>query len=110
MCIRDRSFTVADLPGLIEGAHLGHGLGVQFLRHIERTSVIVHLVDVSDASAAAGGNARPDPVADFKVITDELKSFDAALAAKPTILVGAKADEMCIRDSFEVGDGVWAFR
>jgi GTP-binding protein len=86
------SFTVADLPGLIEGAHLGHGLGVQFLRHIERTSVIVHLVDVSDASAAAGGNARPDPVADFKVITAELESFDPALAAKPTILVAAKAD------------------
>ena len=80
------SFTVADLPGLIEGAHLGHGLGIQFLKHIERTSVIVHLVDVSDASD------RPDPVADFKVITDELKSFDPALAAKPTILVAAKAD------------------
>jgi GTP-binding protein len=86
------SFTVADLPGLIEGAHLGHGLGVQFLRHIERTSVIVHLVDVSDASAAAGGNDRPDPVADFKVITAELESFDPALAAKPTLLVAAKAD------------------
>jgi GTP-binding protein len=82
------SFTVADLPGLIEGAHLGHGLGIQFLKHIERTSVIVHLVDLSDSP----GEARPDPVADFKVITDELKSFDPALAAKPTILVGAKAD------------------
>ncbi len=80
------SFTVADLPGLIEGAHLGAGLGIQFLRHIERTSVIVHLVDVSDASG------RPDPVEDFKVITEELKSFDPALAKKPTILVAAKAD------------------
>src|ERR1035441_5341789 len=86
------SFTVADLPGLIEGAHLGHGLGIQFLKHIERTSVIVHLVDVSDASAAAEGTARPDPVADFRVITAELKSFDPALAAKPTILVAAKTD------------------
>ena len=86
------SFTIADLPGLIEGAHLGHGLGIQFLKHIERTSVIVHLVDVSDSSAAAEGNARPDPVADFKLITDELKSFDPALAAKPTILVAAKTD------------------
>jgi GTP-binding protein len=85
------SFTVADLPGLIEGAHLGHGLGIQFLKHIERTSVIVHLVDVSDASATEG-TVRPDPVADFKVITGELKSFDPALAAKPTILVAAKAD------------------
>jgi GTPase len=86
------SYTVADLPGLIEGAHLGAGLGIQFLKHIERTSVIVHLVDVSDSSAAASGNARPDPVADYKVITEELKSFDPALAAKPTILVAAKVD------------------
>ncbi|WP_433974911.1 GTPase ObgE [Tunturiibacter lichenicola] len=80
------SFTVADLPGLIEGAHLGAGLGIQFLKHIERTSVIVHLVDVSDSSD------RTDPVTDYKVITEELKSFDPALAAKPTILVAAKAD------------------
>ncbi len=80
------SFTIADLPGLIEGAHLGHGLGIQFLKHIERTSVIVHLVDVSD------GSGRDNPVDDFKVITAELKSFDPALAAKPTILVAAKAD------------------
>ncbi|HEV2646044.1 MAG TPA: GTPase ObgE [Acidobacteriaceae bacterium] len=86
-----QSFTVADLPGLIEGAHLGHGLGIQFLKHIERTSVIVHLVDVSDASATEG-TSRPDPVADFKVITNELKAFDPALAAKPTVLVAAKAD------------------
>src|ERR1700743_3470802 len=85
------SFTVADLPGLIEGAHLGHGLGIQFLKHIERTSVIVHLVDVSDSGAAAG-TARPDPVADYKVITEELKSFAPALASKPTILVAAKVD------------------
>jgi len=90
-----QSFTVADLPGLIEGAHLGHGLGIQFLKHIERTSVIVHLVDVSDSGSEEGsvvGSARPDPVADFKVITAELKSFDPALAAKPTILVAAKVD------------------
>lgn len=87
-----QSFTVADLPGLIEGAHLGAGLGIQFLKHIERTSVIVHLVDVSDSSGVAGGNDRPDPVADFKVITAELATFDPALAAKPTILVAAKID------------------
>lgn len=81
-----KSFTVADMPGLIEGAHLGSGLGVQFLKHIERTSILVHLVDVSD------GSGRPDPVEDYKVITEELKSFDPALAAKPTIVVAAKAD------------------
>src|ERR1700733_11696543 len=82
----EQSFTVADMPGLIEGASQGAGLGTQFLRHIERTSVIVHLVDVSDSSD------RPDPVADYKVITEELKSFHPALAAKPTILVAAKID------------------
>jgi GTP-binding protein len=82
----EQSYTVADLPGLIEGAHLGAGLGIQFLKHIERTSVIVHLVDVSDS------NERTNPVDDYKVITDELKSFDPALAAKPTILVAAKVD------------------
>src|SRR6195952_2616091 len=82
----EQSFTIADLPGLIEGAHLGAGLGIQFLKHIERTSVIVHLVDVSD------GSGREDPVEDYKVITEELKSFDLELAAKPTVLVAAKID------------------
>jgi GTP-binding protein len=66
------SFVVADMPGLIEGAHLGSGLGVQFLRHIERTRLLVHLVDVSDASG------RPDPVEDFKVINEELASFTSS--------------------------------
>jgi GTP-binding protein len=63
------SFVVADMPGLIEGAHLGQGLGIQFLRHIERTRILLHLVDVSDASG------RPDPVEDFKIINKELASF-----------------------------------
>lgn len=85
------SFVVADMPGLIEGAHLGSGLGMQFLRHIERTRLLVHLVDVSDASG------RPDPVEDFKVINKELESFsDRAgahpLAAKPMIVVASKID------------------
>ena len=88
----EQSFTVADMPGLIAGASQGAGLGTQFLRHIERTSVLVHLVDVSDASEAIEGNARPDPVEDFKTITAELKAFDPALAAKPTLLVATKAD------------------
>ena len=80
------SFVVADVPGLIEGAHLGQGLGVQFLRHIERTKVLVHLVDVSDASG------RPDPVEDFKVINNELASFGHGLDEKPMIVAATKID------------------
>jgi GTPase len=82
----EESFVVADMPGLIEGAHLGAGLGLQFLRHIERTRILVHLVDVSD------GTGRPDPVDDFKVIQEELKSFGHGLTEKPMILVASKAD------------------
>jgi GTP-binding protein len=91
-----QSFVVADMPGLIEGAHLGSGLGTQFLRHIERTRLLVHLVDVSDASG------RPDPVEDFKVINKELASFSPKvgeesteqhpLADKPMIVVATKID------------------
>ena len=80
------SFVVADIPGLIEGAHQGAGLGIQFLRHIERTRLLVHLVDVSDSSG------RPDPVKDFGVIMDELSSFGAGLESKPMIVVASKCD------------------
>src|SRR3954469_11131 len=82
----EQSFVVADIPGLIEGAHTGAGLGMQFLRHIERTRLLVHLVDISDSSG------RPDPVKDFEVIMGELESFGAGLESKPMILVASKAD------------------
>lgn len=82
----EESYVVADIPGLIEGAHEGHGLGIQFLRHIERTRLLVHLVDVSDASG------RPDPVHDFEVIMQELESFGAGLIDKPMVVVAAKLD------------------
>ncbi len=82
----DVSFVVADIPGLIEGASEGAGLGTQFLKHIERTRVLAHLVDVSDASG------RPDPVADYEVITHELANFGSGLDAKPTIVVATKMD------------------
>ncbi len=82
----EESYVVADIPGLIEGAHTGTGLGIQFLRHIERTRVLAHVIDVSDASG------RPDVVADFKVIMDELKSFGAGLEKKPMIVVASKMD------------------
>ena len=80
-----RSFVVADIPGLIEGAHLGHGLGIQFLRHIERTRLLAHLVDVSEASGR-------DPVEDFEIVMRELASFSEDLAAKPMIVVATKMD------------------
>jgi GTPase len=82
----EESFVVADIPGLIEGAHVGAGLGAQFLRHIERTRILVHLVDVSDSSG------RPDPAEDFRVILAELKSFGHGLDEKPMIVVASKAD------------------
>ena len=80
------SFVVADIPGLIEGASHGAGLGTQFLRHIERTRLLAHLVDVSDASG------RPDPVQDYELITRELANFGAGLDSKPTIVVASKMD------------------
>jgi GTP-binding protein len=76
---------VADIPGLIEGAHLGHGLGIQFLRHIERTKLLVHMVDVSEASAR-------NPVEDFETVMRELASFSEDLAKKPMLVVASKLD------------------
>lgn len=81
----DRTFVMADLPGLIEGAHEGHGLGIQFLRHIERTRLLVHLVDVSDFTGR-------DPAHDFEVILRELAEFSEALPARPMIVVASKID------------------
>jgi len=82
------SFVVADIPGLIEGAHRGAGLGTQFLRHIERTRVLLHMIDVSEASG------RADPVEDFQVIMRELASFGAGLEDKPMIVAASKIDAM----------------
>jgi len=83
--IDDRTFVVADIPGLIEGAHRGHGLGTQFLRHIERTRLLVHLVDVSESSGR-------DPVEDFRVVMEELASFREDLIKKPMLVVASKID------------------
>ena len=83
----DRSFVVADVPGLIQGAHAGHGLGHQFLRHVERTKVLVHLVDVSSASGR-------DPVQDLNMILDELRLFDEKVATKPQIVAANKIDAL----------------
>jgi GTP-binding protein len=81
----DRSFVLADIPGLIEGAHRGLGLGHQFLRHLERTKVLVHLVDTSSATGR-------DSVEDLDTVRRELQLFDAKLAAKPQIVAANKLD------------------
>jgi len=80
------SFVVADIPGLIEGAHTGAGLGTQFLRHVERTRLLVHLVDVSDSSG------REDITKDVEVIMGELASFGANLETKPMLMVASKIE------------------
>lgn len=80
-----RSFVLADLPGLIEGAHAGVGLGHQFLRHIERTRVIVHVVDMS-------GLEGRDPYEDYLTINEELKAYNLRLTERPQIVVANKMD------------------
>jgi GTPase len=81
----DRSFVLADVPGLIEGAHRGQGLGHQFLRHLERTKVLVHIVDVSSATGR-------DPVEDLETVRRELELFQPALARKPQLVAANKMD------------------
>ncbi|PTL06583.1 GTPase ObgE [Staphylococcus gallinarum] len=80
-----RSFVLADLPGLIEGAAEGVGLGHQFLKHVERTKVIVHMIDMS-------GSEGRDPFEDYKVINDELKAYEQRLEDRPQIVVANKMD------------------
>ena len=79
------SFVVADIPGLIEGAHEGKGLGVQFLRHIERTAFLLHLIDVSEW-------APDDPVASFETLRRELAAYDGGLTTRPFAVVPTKID------------------
>lgn len=81
----EESYVVADIPGLIEGAHDGQGLGTRFLRHIERTRLLAHLIDVSEL-------ASPDPAHDFEVILSELASFSMDLAARPMLIVASRID------------------
>jgi len=80
-----RSFVVADIPGLIEGAHRGVGLGFQFLRHVERTTMLLHLVDVSEM-------AQGDPVDNFETILRELELYSPDLMKKPQAAAGTKSD------------------
>ena len=82
-----RTFVIADIPGLIEGAHEGHGLGDRFLRHVERTKMLLHLVDVSSA-------AGRDPYNDYEIINRELAAYDPELALRPQIVVATKIDAL----------------
>ena len=81
----NRSLVLADIPGLIEGAHEGKGLGTKFLRHVERTSFLVHLIDMS-------GNEGREPIEDYETIHQELSSYGHGLSHKPEILVANKMD------------------
>jgi GTP-binding protein len=87
------SFVLADIPGLIEGAHRGLGLGHRFLRHLSRTSLLIHLIDIS-------GLTGRDPLADYDAINHELSAFDATLAAKPQVVVANKLDLTEARERF----------
>lgn len=87
------SFVLADVPGLIEGAHRGLGLGHRFLRHLSRTRLLIHLLDISSLTGR-------DPLADYDAINHELRAFDATLAAKPQIVVANKLDLSEARERF----------
>jgi GTP-binding protein len=80
-----RSFVIADIPGLIDGAHLGHGLGTQFLKHVERTKILLHLIDISPYT-------ERDPVQDFKIVIGELEAFSPKLIKRHQILAVNKID------------------
>jgi GTPase len=89
-----KTFVVADIPGLIEGAHQGAGLGDRFLRHVERTKLLLHLVDVSSISGR-------DSVSDYETINRELAAYDPALASRPQIVVATKIDALDDPDRLE---------
>lgn len=82
---RERAFVVADIPGLIEGAHQGHGLGHEFLRHVERTRLLVHLVEALPTDGS-------DPLTNYRTIRGELEAYSPALAARPELLIVTKLD------------------
>ena len=87
-------FVIADIPGIIEGAHEGVGLGHEFLRHVERTSVLLHIVDVS-------GIEGRDPIEDFDTINNELKMYSEKLSKKPQIVLANKADIPQFDENFD---------
>ncbi|MEO6028718.1 MAG: GTPase ObgE [Candidatus Binatia bacterium] len=99
--VDDVALVIADIPGLIEGAHLGQGLGIRFLRHLARTAILVHLVDLND---------ERDPLVAFDTINRELAAYDAALATKPQIVAVTKLDITEARERFEATAAAFADR
>jgi GTP-binding protein len=99
--VGDDAIVLADVPGLIEGAHLGQGLGIRFLRHLSRTAVLVHLVDLADPR---------DPLEAFDTINRELAAFDAALVAKPQLVAATKLDVTEARERFAATTAAFAAR
>jgi GTP-binding protein len=99
--VDERTIVIADVPGLIEGAHLGQGLGIRFLRHLARTAVLVHLIDL--------GNER-DPLAAYDTINAELAAYDPALVAKPQIVVATKLDVTEAHDRLAAATAAFAAR
>lgn len=99
--VGDEAIVLADVPGLIEGAHTGQGLGMRFLRHLTRTAALVHLIDLSDPQ---------DPLAACDTINGELAAFDAELAAKPQLVVATKLDVTEARERFDEAKAAFAAR
>src|SRR6266403_794818 len=99
--VDDDAIVIADIPGLIEGAHRGAGLGTRFLRHVSRTAVLVHLIDLASAD---------DPLAAFDAVNHELAAFDAGLAAKPQLVVATKLDVTEARERFATVRDAFAAR
>jgi len=83
--VDERTFVAADIPGIIEGAHAGAGLGLQFLRHVERTRVLLHVVDASGLSGR-------DPVHDLRAVRDEVREWNAEMLERPQLVVATKRD------------------
>lgn len=90
----DKSFVMADIAGIIEGAHEGMGLGLKFLKHIERTKVLIHVVDIS-------GSEGRDPIDDYKKIIEELGQYDEKLLSKPMLVAANKIDAACDEERLE---------
>lgn len=99
--VDERTIVLADIPGLIEGAHLGQGLGMRFLRHVARTAVLVHLIDLSDPQ---------DPLTAYDTIDRELAAYDPTLVAKPRLVVATKLDVTEARERLAEATAAFAAR